>query len=446
MTDNPAISLPAAPDTQREPSWLDDLNSKIKPREMSNLLLWLVVFFFVAALIWAAFTELDRTIRGHGRIVPGPQMQVVSNLEGGVVSEIMAKVGDDVSEGDPLIALDQTQTGAALGASRTEYEALDLKARRLQAEIRGETPRFPPASDASMAGQIEIERALYASRMAELSGLVSAAQARISQSTRAVAEARSSYASRVAARDGAQAEVDALRPLVERGIEPRLSLQQAESRLSSASYDAQAAAAAVSRAEASVAEARSSLAQARQQWRARAANELATVQAQAAALQRNLPALADRVERTIVRSPLSGSVNRVLVSTVGGTVAPGQPLVEVVPSGDELIVEASISPKDIAQVRIGQDARIELTAYNSAVYGYLEGEVLTISPDTTVDERTGASFYTVQLATTDIPDDERNLEIGPGMVVNVMLLGEKQSVLDYILTPITRLRQRAFRE
>ncbi|MCA1748600.1 MAG: HlyD family type I secretion periplasmic adaptor subunit, partial [Sphingomonadales bacterium] len=398
--------------------------------------------------VWASLAELDRTVRGVGRVVPGPQLQTVSNLEGGIVEAILVEVGDNVEVNDPLVRLDQTQTTAAMSSNRGNFEALDIKMRRLQAEIRGEQPRFPRPTSPAMADQIAIERALYSSRMADLASITQAARARITQASRAVSEAQANYAARVAARDAAQSEVSLLRPLVERGIEPRFSLTQAENRLSVSSHDAQAASASIGRAQASVAEAQASLNQARQDWRSRAADQLATVQAEQAALRRNLPAFADRLERTVVRAPRAGRINRVLVTTVGGTVAPGAPIVEIVPSDETLVVEARISPSDIAQVRVGERARVELTAYRSIVYGYLEGEVTVISPDTVQDEQTGEYFYTVHIATSgSLRDEDGNpLPVAPGMIANVQLLGDKQTVLDYILTPLTRLGESALRE
>ena len=166
------------------------------------------------------------------------------------------------------------------------------------------------------------------------------------------------------------------------------------------------------------------------------------------ALRRSLPALSARVDRTEVRSPLAGRVNRVLVTTVGGTVAPGAPLVEIVPSEESLIVEVQVRPEDIAWIRMNQDAKINVTAYDSSIYGSLDGKVVALSPDATVNERTGESFYTVRVTTEDRLRDQsgRALAIGPGMVADVSLLGDKRTVLAYLLTPISRLSERAFRE
>ncbi|HYJ28802.1 MAG TPA: HlyD family type I secretion periplasmic adaptor subunit [Allosphingosinicella sp.] len=428
---------------------LEDFAARIRPKAMSNLLLWGVVGFFVIFVIWAALTELDKSVRAQGRVIASSQLQIISNLEGGIIESILVQPGQMVQENAELIRLDPTMTSSELGSGQASVAALQAKVARLEAEVSGRTPVYPAAVDAASAEQISIERSLHASRMAELSQLTSAAQARVTQAQRTIAEAEAAYQARVSARDARRQEAAILRPLVERGIEPRMSLMQAESAAAVAASEAVAASAGISRARASVAEAQATLNQQRQDWRSRAATELAAAQAEFSARRRTMPALSERVDRTIVRSPVRGRVNRVLVTTVGGTIAPGAPLVEIVASEDSLIIEAMVRPQDIASVRMNQPARVNITAYDPSVYGALEGRVVSISPDSLTVERTGESFYTVRVRTSSNALRGRRgeaLQIGPGMQAEVNLLGDKRSVLNYLMSPITRLRETAFRE
>jgi adhesin transport system membrane fusion protein len=430
-------------------SHIEDLTDRIKPRTASNVLLWSVAGFFVIFIVWASMAELDRTVRGMGRVVASSQLQVVSNLEGGVVEAIGVRTGQVVKAGEELVRLDKTATGSELGSGEASANALMVKIARLQAEVAGRSPVYPPARDPQTRNQIMIEQSLHASRMAELGSLVNAGQARIMQANRAVQEAEAAYQARVTARDARGQEVRLIRPLVERGIEPRLSLMQAESAYSVAASEAAAAAASISRARSAVAEAQASLAQQRQDWRGLAANELASAQAEFSARRNAMPALAERLERTVVRAPLPGRVNRVLVTTVGGVVGPGAPLVEIVPSEESLLVETMIRPQDIAFVRMNQKAKVSITAYDPAIYGSLDGIVTAISPDAVLNEKTGESFYTVQVRTASnaLKDKAgKALPIGTGMVADVSLLGDKRTILEYILSPITKLGQTAFRE
>ncbi len=397
------------------PAHLDDYLSRVRPGTASNILLWTIAAFFVVFLLWAGFTELDRTIRGAGRVSPSSRLQVVSNLEGGIIDAILVRTGNIVNRGTPLIRLDRTATGSALSSSEAQYDALRAKIGRLEAEVAGRAPVFPGGTDAAAAAeQTGIEQALYRSRMADYGSMIAAAEARVTQSERSVAEASAALSSRRSALAAATTELNLIRPLVERGIEPRLSLVQAENAAAMAQGDAAAASAALTRTQSAVAEARATLARQRQDWRSQSAQELATAQGEMLALRRQLPELSARVQRTTVRSPVAGRINRVLITTVGGTIAPGAPLVEVVPSEGSLIVEALIQPRDIAWIRIGQRAKINVTAYDSAIYGGLVGSVISISPDATTNEKTGESLYTVRVATREKLVDQlgRTLEIG----------------------------------
>jgi adhesin transport system membrane fusion protein len=436
--------------TSIEPTRLEELAQRIRPRQASNLLLWAIVAFFVGFVIWASWATLDRTVRGTGRVVASSQLQTVSNLEGGVVQEILVRSGAVVRAGQPLVRLDPTTSDGELGAGTVQTQALQVKIARLKAEVLGREPVYPAAANPAIAEQIEIERALHAARMEELAGITGAQGAREVQAARGVAEARSALSARQSARDARATELATIKPLVEKGIEPRLALAQAGSAASVAASEAAQASAALGRAQAGVTEARANLAQARQDWRARAADELAKAQADLAARASTLPALAARVERTVVRAPLAGRINRVFVTTVGAAVSPGAPIAEISPSRDTLLIEARIRPEDIARVRTGQRARINITAYDSSIYGWIDGTVESISPDAIVDEKAQASYYDVFVRTdTEGLLDRRNgrmLPIGTGMTAEINLLGDPRTVMQYILTPITRLSERAFRE
>lgn len=419
---------------------------RLRPASASNLLLWAILAFLAVFVIWAAFTEIDRTVRGDGRVVPSSRLQIISNLEGGLIAQILVRGGMDVKEGQVLLKLDPTQTRAEFGSNSATTAALAAKIARLEAELDGREPVYPAAADIA---QVRIERALHDARMAELASLLAGAGARQAQAGRAVMEAQSMLAARQSAREAAASELEMIRPLVERGIEPRLALVQAQNAARISASEAMAQSEALGRARAAASEAAAEANRVRQEWRARAATELAGVQAELAARTPSTPALADRVMRTTVRAPVAGRINRVLVTTIGGSVAPGQPLVELVPLRDQLQIEARIRPQDIGSVHINQRAKVDVTAYDSAIYGSLQGKVTSISPDAVIDERTGESFYLVRVLTSSsaLTDKRgRKLPIGAGMVASVSLLGDKRSVLSYILTPITRVTDEAFRE
>lgn len=418
----------------------------IEPRRVASFLLYLIATLFLLAIIWAAFTQIDRTVRATGQVVPSAKLQVVSNLEGGVVEAINVKPGDRVQKGSPLLRLSPTLTGAAYASSAAGVSALEAKAERLRSEVLGRSPGSGAASGNNP--QAAMEQSLYASRRAEYASLIAAAEARVAQASRQVSEAQAGLAARRSALVAADRELEMIRPLAEKMIVPKIDLVRAENAASVARSEVDAASSALARAQSGVAEARASLAQQRNDWKSRAANELTQVQADLSAQQGALPGLKDRVNRTTIRAPMSGIVNRVLVTTVGGSVAAGEPIVEIVPVESALLIDAAVRPSDIANVRLGQKARIEITAYNSAIFGWLQGEVVAMSPDAIFDDARKESFYSVQVRAVGKLNDARGrpMRIGPGMVAMVNLLGEKRSILSYLLTPISRLSETAFRE
>ncbi|MFM5949873.1 MAG: HlyD family type I secretion periplasmic adaptor subunit [Novosphingobium sp.] len=410
----------------------------------ANLMLWVIAAFFVAFLLWATFTKLERTVHAQGRVVPSSKMQIVSNLEGGVVQEIVVKPGQIVKKGDVLVRLSPTLTSAELGSNAVTTDALRAKIARLDAEVRGTSPNYVGVSAAAAA----TEEALRRARAAELSSLTNAGGARSVQAERAVNEGEAILAARRSNLVAAQQELEMLRPLAAKQIVSKLDYTKAENAVTVARNEVAAAEASIARARAAIAEARASTAQGRSDWLSRAGGELAAARAELAARSSATPALSDRVDRTTIRAPMNGQVNRVLVTTVGGSVSPGMPVAEIVPTDDALYVEAAVRPQDIASVRIGQQASVEITAYRSAVFGKLKGEVIEVSPDVVTHEKTGESFYTIQVKTTSRLTDSkgRELPIGSGMMANISLLGEERSILSYIFTPFTQLGENAFRE
>ncbi|HWU01765.1 MAG TPA: HlyD family type I secretion periplasmic adaptor subunit, partial [Novosphingobium sp.] len=374
---------------------LEDRAAQIRPAAASNLLLWCIAGFFALAIAWACFTQLDRTVHGQGRVIPAARLQTVSNLEGGIVSAILVKPGMDVATGTPLVQLDRTASAAELGSGAATVGALQARTTRLAAEVAGAAPHFAKDTPEAAAGR---EQAAYAARQAELAGTMATARARIAQAQRAIAEADAAHAAKLAQRDTAREQSEALRPLVEKGIEPRLSLVQARNAALAAQSEADAAAAATQRARAALAEAQASMSQQREEWRAHAATDLAAAQGELSSRQSALPALADKDQRTVVRAPMAGRINRLLFTTIGGSVRAGEPLLELVPSESALTVEAWVKPEDIAFVHKGQRALVKITAYDYSVYGGLEGKVSDISPDATVEERTGEAHYTVRVS------------------------------------------------
>jgi len=425
---------------------VDDLPAALEPAHLARAMLWSVAALTLALLVWAGLARVDEVAVAPGKVVPARQLQIVSNLEGGVVAAILVRPGARVAAGQPLVRLDRSQFGADYGRTSQSWQALAARAARLEAEVAGRTPLFPAGLAPAV---VATETALFSARRSEVAAASALEAAKLTQAERALGETQAEAAVRGQAVTLAAQEAAMVAPLVDKGIEPRIALVRAESALTQARGIAGAAGLSIARARAAVAEARAGLRGVVDRSRAEASTQLAQARAELAAQQAALPAAADRLSRTIVRAPVAGTVNRVLVATVGGSVRPGEPLVEIVPAGDALVVEAKLRPADIGFVHVGQRATVKLTAYDYSVYGSVTGTVEAVAADATPDERSGEPHFAVRVRTDAAAlkgQDGRPLPIGAGMVAEVDLLGHKRSVLSYLLTPVSKLSDNAFRE
>ena len=298
----------------------------------ANIILYITVLFWVCIITWANFATLEEVTRGQGRVIASSKIQIIQNLEGGIIEEILVKPGDSVSPGAPLIYLDKTLFQSQLSGLKREKQAAENNLRLIEEES------------------------------------------------------------------------DILTPLVEQGVESRMELIRLLQRLSDA-------------------------------------------EAQLLRLEETQPILEDRLARTIVKAPVEGIVNRLLVNTTGGVVQPGEPLVEIVPIEDDLLVEVEISPKDIAYVLPEQRAIIKLTAFDFAKFGSLNGKVINVGADS-IQKEDGSIWYICQIAVSGdgLTSLGKNIKILPGMVAQADIVGGEKTVLNYLLQPVTKIANEAFRE
>ncbi len=428
---------------------IEDLPGRMEPHRAGHVLLWSITGFTILMLIWASVARVDETAVATGRVIPSRQLQVIGNLEGGIVKGILVKPGDRVAAGQLLVQLEPEVADADFGKASATTQTMAARIARLEAEVGGHAMRVPDGLEATAPGAVAAERALFSARMDDVTAAIAGEAAKAEGAERALLEAQTSLGVRREARAQAEREVTLIAPLVDKGIEPQINLDRARSALTQA-RDAEAGAGdSVGRARAAVALARAEQRAAIGRFRSQSVDALVTARLEMAGAAAQLPALKSRVARTEVRAPIAGTVNRVLVATIGGSVRPGEPLVEVVPAGDTLVVDADIRPADIAFVHQGQKANVKLTAYDSSIYGSLSGRVERISPDAVVNERTGESHYQVRIRTDAAAlkaPDGMVLPVGAGMIAEVNIIGNKRTVLSYILNPVTKLRENAFRE
>ncbi len=414
-----------------------------EPLRARALLRWIAGISGVL-LLWSAFASLDEVTRGDGKVVPSSQLQIIQSVDGGVVEEILTKEGDTVEAGQPLMRIDTTRFESNLQESRAQYLSLLIKTARLTALSTGKPFVVPEEVQKEAPELVAAEQTLYDSSQAELDTQVSIARDQLSQRHHELREmqARRDQASRgyeLSAR-----ELSMTRPLAASGAVSDVEILRLERETSRLAGDRDQASAQIGRLQSAIAESARKIEEAELNMRNRWRNELAESQSKVGSLSEGGRALADRVDKAVIKSPMRGTVKRLLVTTVGGVVQPGKEVVEVVPLDDALVLEAQIKPKDIAFLRPGQKATVKFTAYDFSVYGGLEAVVDHIRADTVTDDK-GNSYYVIRLHTLKSKLGDK-LPIIPGMVAEVDILTGKKTVLSYLLKPVLRAKQQALTE
>lgn len=411
----------------------------------ARIVIWLSVASLAVLLLWSAFAVLDEVTRGEGKVIPSRQIQILQSMDGGIVSEILAREGQTVKAGDLLLKVDPTRMVSSLRENQSQYLALLAKGARLRALAEGS--RFTPPEEVAQQSPeiVEAERALYESRRAELDATIGVAR---QQSTQRAQELVSMRARREQAAQSytlTARELEMTRPLVRTGAVSDVELLRLERDVARYRGERDSANSDIPRLESAVAEANRKIQEIELTFRNVARSELSEVNAKLSTLSEGSAALEDRVKQTEIRSPVNGTVKQLKVNTVGGVVQPGKDVIELVPSDDALLLEAKVLPRDIAFLRPGQKALVKFTAYDFAVYGGLEATLEQIGADSVVDEK-GNAYFVVRVRTLSNTIGQQKLPIIPGMVAEVDILTGKKTVLSYLLKPILRAKAKALTE
>ena len=298
----------------------------------ADIILFSIAAFFILFFIWASRSELEEVTRGNGKVIASSKVQVIQNLEGGIIRDIFVKTGQRVEKDQLLLKIDDTQFLGDLNSAKQQRLSLNESLELLKEER------------------------------------------------------------------------DILEPLVESGVEPRINLIRLLQRIS-------------------------------------------TAESEYRVLQDQIPNLEDKLKRTNVRAPRDGIINRLLISTTGGVIQPGNPILEMIPVDDDLVLEVEVAPTDIAYVIKDQRAVVQLSAFDFAVYGSLEGVVMNVSADTiTKDDGTTWYICLVSIPSDGVTSMSRKLEILPGMQATVNIVSGSKTILQYLLQPFTNIKNKAFRE
>lgn len=414
-----------------------------EPLRARALLYW-GCLVFAALLVWAGFANIDEVTRGEGKVIPSRQVQIVQSVDGGIVSDILVREGETVDIGQVLLRIDPTRFLSSLRENRAQYMALLAKAERLEALSEGRP--FSPDDQRlqKIPDILAHERTLYHSNREELDVQLHIADQQLQQRRQELEEAQSRLnqvtqnlelvtrefsVSEPLATSGAVSEIDLLR-LQREMVRLRGERDQTESQ--------------IKRLQSAVVEARRNIQEVDLNFRNRIRAELSDVMGKISALAEGSTALSDRVQHAEVKSPVRGTVKRLLVNTQGAVVNPGKEVVEIIPLDDSLLLEAKLKPQDIAFLGPGQEALVKFTAYDFAIYGGLKAVVEHIGADTVIDER-GNAFYVIRVRTHE-SSFGKDLPIIPGMVAQVDVITGKKTILNYLLKPVLRAKANALSE
>ena len=395
-------------------------------------------------VLWACFAQVEEVTRGDGKVIPSKQLQVVQSLDGGVVSEILVQEGQVVEAGQLLLKIDETRATSGVRESAAQGFALRARGARLRALAEGAAFLPPPSSNPEEQRIVDEERTLYETRRSELGTMIAINQQQLQQRQQELSEMRARKASAERGLDLGQQELNKTRPLLATGAVSEVDILRLERDVSRSRGEMEQSTAQIARVQAAIGEAQRKIQETELTFRNDARKDMADVMGKLNALNEGAVALADKVDKSQVKSPVRGRVQRLLANTVGGVVQPGKDIVEVVPLDDQLILEAKVQPRDSAFIHPGQDATVKFTAYDFSIYGGLVAKVENISPDTVVDEK-GNAFYLVRVRTTQASFSEK-LPVIPGMTAEVDILTGRKTVMSYLLKPILKAKAYALRE
>ncbi len=419
-----------------------------KERHSSSILLFTIIALVSVGFVWAAVTEIDSVVRGNGKTVSEAQNQLVQSSEPGVITKRYVSKGDFVKAGELLFDIDPIDAKTQLDQAQKRYSTLSVKSSRLKAEVNNSTPNFPQSIIESSPSAVSTELALYRARLDDLNTKSAILEQRRIQKLNEIQELKIQFSAASRGLALIRREIGTLEPLVKSGLAPETRLIALKREEEASIGSANSAESGQKRLLSGLDEIDEQLKAEQQSYKTSALTELSSIQGEMEELKARIPALESRVERTSVKSPVDGVVNLINYTTADAYIRTGEVLLELVPTGSELIIETKIAPKDIADIIIGQEVKISLTAYDPSRFGRIDGSVTSISADAISNQQTGEQFYLVDVSMRGTLYEANGDEVMilPGMVASIDVLSGKRTILDYFWQPVTKTRDIAFRE
>lgn len=413
-----------------------------------HLLLYAIAGLVLIFILWASFASLNEVARGDGKVIPSSEIQVIQSLEGGIIDEVLVKAGETVKEGQVLLKMRNIQAKADFSASNQKYYGILAGTLRLQAEAEGkDTVIFPDDVRKAAPDSVRAEMDAFDANRRQREGQRDVLDQQLTQKEQEVAELQRRISDVSSVMSLAQQERGMVAPMVEKGAANKMELLQLDRQIAQQRGELNGLKLALPRAQSAVKESRSRLEELVNGFKAAAQKELADKTVEMNTIKQTLAAYQDRSERTEVKSPVTGKVKDIKITTLGGVAKPGEAIMEIVPLEDLLVVEGRIKPSDIAFIHLGQKAIVRLSAFDFSVYGALEGQVTDISADSITNEK-GESFYRVRVKTdkTKLKKGNKEYDIIPGMQATVDIVTGDKTVMNYLLKPFIKASQTALRE
>ena len=405
----------------------------IQSTRKADVILYTIAIFWFVTFIWSSLASIEEVTRGQGRVIASSKIQVIQNLEGGIIEDILVQTGDQVVTSQPLIKLEDIKFKSALLSIKQNKAALEANIVILSAESQGTEPQFDVTFKNNYpelaTREIELHAARKTTHQESIEILEKKLQRLLVQSDAAIENFNLILE-----------EKEIVEPLVRQGVEAEMELIRIKQRMNEAQSS-------ILQVEAEIEANSAQLKAEKSNFIEQAREKLQEIEKEYNNIVESLPAYEDRLNRTVVRASMNAIVNRLMVNTVGGVIQPGSPLIELVPVNDELIVEVEISPKDIAYVIAGQRASIKLTAFDFSKFGALDGYVTKVSADSLTKED-GSIWYLCQVSVpvNMITTMGKSIQIQTGMVAQVDIISGEKTVLQYLIQPVTKVANEAFRE
>lgn len=420
---------------------------RLKPSATSNLMLTSVGALVVIMICWMAFSNIDEMTHGEGQVVPSSEIQIVQSLEGGVLKELMVAEGEIVKKDQPLAKISDVAFASEERGTAARKESLQIKKARLDAEANGTAFIVPKELSEKVPDIARNEEQLYESRQNELKNGQAILKDRITRAQAQLSEIGAKISRLSESKKLTAQELAITEKMVAQKAVPQLDAIRLSRELNDISGQMNEAAEERQGLQAELGAAQKELNDTVNKFRSQALGELNEVQTELSQLNESLTAIGDRVDRSELRSPVDGIVNKIMLKTIGGVVEPAMKLIEIVPTDDKLKIIARIPPNEVAFIHPGQKAKVKISAYDPQRYGALDGELVRIGANSVKDSE-GNTFFEIEVRTNEnhLGTSEKPLPITPGMVAQVEIITGDRSILEYLMKPVLRAKDRALTE